>query len=153
MYVLSCAGLETFVLNIADPMDMVQMSYRVSQIEQKYSRSLYGIVIVDTYQTGDVSVSSSQWTKQKKLQKKLQLSNSGNESSVITPQEKEQLFHMNTRDYFDLHEMHTKYQNVFQGPYRLLQVCFASSSIVIFSHEILIVFLIVQCRTGVSRPR
>ena len=141
------------MLNIADPMDMVQMSYRVSQIEQKYSRSLYGIVIVDTYQTGDVSVSSSQWTKQKKLQKKLQLSNSGNESSVITLQEKEQLFHMNTRDYFDLHEMHTKYQNVFQGPYRLLQVCFAYSGIVIFSNEILMVVPFVQCLTGVSRPR
>ena len=105
------------------------MSYRVTQITQKYSRALYGLVIVDTFEANEVTVMPSNvWRKQKELRRKLHAGrnnnhqNENNENMTLSQREKEQLFGMNTNDFFDLHEMHSKYQHVFQGPYRLLQV-------------------------------
>jgi hypothetical protein len=115
------------VLDIADPMDMVQMTYRVAQIEQKYNRSLYGLLLVETYQAGGVTVPASQWVKQNKLRKKLAVTNQDTDRDTdsnvtITLQEREELFHMNTNKQFDIHHSHAAYQHLFQGPYRLIQV-------------------------------
>lgn len=110
------------MLDIVEPMDMVQMSYRVSQIEQKYNRSLSGLIIVDTYQTNDDIIPVSEWKKQKTLKKKL-MAASQNDTELMSMQDRDALFHMNTHQKFDIYNMHSTYQHVFQGPYRLIQVC------------------------------
>jgi len=117
------------VLNIADPMDAVQMSYRVNQISQKYGRSLHGVVIVDTFETGDESVPHEDTKRQSKLRKRLGQGSEGEgNNSSFAAHEREQLFHLNTRHTFDPLRVHSRYQHAFQGPFRLLQVCYELAS-------------------------
>jgi hypothetical protein len=138
--------VETFVLDTTDPMDMLQMSRRVAQIEQKYHRSLHGLVIVDTYQSREVAMTATQRMKQKKLRRKLACTpehteeggqdaassaaagagggaggGSGNCSKGLSGPDREELFHLNTHQRFGLQELHVAYQHLLQGPFRLLQ--------------------------------
>ena len=107
------------MLNIDDPLDIAQMRYRVTQIEEKYGRVLYGLIVVDAYKSHhDESIPKSQWMKQKKLRRKLY----GEDNKTISLREKEELFHLNTNNQFDIQHIHDSYRNVFEGPLRLVQV-------------------------------